>query len=329
MWKKLSVTAVLGIVLLASSAVCREADNNLFPANNPNNFFSLPDYDSRFDTLYPGSIGYNSAFPPFNIAVPQPLQDDQARSLADGYELNNAFTYGEPEVLEDDTDRLLGEEYYDNDGFNNADNEDNSDWIVADETNVDAGNNNNNQKKPAQKKNKPKKHPRKRRNNFRNKPQPKPQPPKPQPQPKPQPPKPKPQPACREPPKVKCQAVPSFGNPAALLSAFLSNFNYNLGNGAAKWNVVYQSNTNNLFYYIFSLKINNSVQYFGISFNAKTNQVISFGLAGSITQVADLLGVKCAAANLNIDCGNLQCVYNGKCRPTEGCQPNVGVTQAA
>lgn len=129
------------------------------------------------------------------------------------------------------------------------------------------------------------------------------------------------------PPKIHCRAIPNFGNPAVLLHSFLDNLNIHLGQTKYKWSVVYQAASRKIFRIVFAMKFSASnTQFFGLSFNSKTNQVLSFGLAGDFKQVAALIGLKNAQPVDNIVCGNLPCVFSGKCQPDEGCEPAVGAT---
>ena len=84
---KASLVQIMGILLVASAVASQAAGKNIFPANNPNNFYSLPGYDSKYDTLYPGNIGYNPRFPPFNFA-PDAADDQDAERKLIGITIN-------------------------------------------------------------------------------------------------------------------------------------------------------------------------------------------------------------------------------------------------
>ena len=128
-------------------------------------------------------------------------------------------------------------------------------------------------------------------------------------------------------PGVQCLMVPTFGNPAFLISSYLSNLNSNLSNGASTWNLIYQNAVNNVYYYIYTLSTGTSgAQYIGIGYNAGNSQVVAFAMSASVSQVAGMLGVPVPTTSQAINCGNLQCVYTRNCSPNTAAPTLIGAT---
>ncbi len=112
---------------------------------------------------------------------------------------------------------------------------------------------------------------------------------------------------------LQCKPVPNIGSPIILVRKLLTSIDGQFKNPSTDTGLIFSQSVNDVYYLVFrSVATAHVAQYFGMTYNSKTDQVINFVTSPDIDMVASQLGITQLDANKTIPCGDLGSVYRNQ-----------------
>lgn len=128
----------------------------------------------------------------------------------------------------------------------------------------------------------------------------------------------------------RCTPVPKIGHPVLLMAKLFKSIRTQFSNLDVENKLVFEQQINGVYYLIFKSVARGHVpQFFGLSFDSNTSQVINFATSPNLTLITSQLGIAQVNPTDEIECGNLSQILKAEIDGAQqfGTVVNVGANK--